>query len=104
MDINTLMIIIPVIGVIGLLFTVWKSAWVSKQEEGTGKMVRIGQAIREGAMAFLSAEYKVLAIFVVVVAVLLGWSGATSENSSILIVLSFILGAFSSGLAGFIGM
>ncbi len=104
MDINTLMIIIPVIGIIGLLFTVWKSAWVNKQEEGTGKMVKIGEAIREGAMAFLKAEYKVLAIFVVAVAILLGWSGATSENSSILIMLSFILGAFSSGLAGFIGM
>lgn len=67
-------------------------------------MVRIGEAIREGAMAFLKAEYKVLAIFVLVVAGLLAWSGSTSEDSSILIVLSFVLGAFSSGLAGYIGM
>ncbi len=104
MDINTLMIVIPVIGVIGLLFTVWKTAWVNKQEEGTGKMVQIGEAIREGAMAFLRAEYKVLAIFVIAVALLLGWSSMASENSSLLIILSFVLGAFSSGLAGFIGM
>ena len=104
MDIRTLTLVIPVIGIIGLLFTVWKSSWVNKQEEGTGKMVEIGEAIREGAMAFLKAEYKVLAIFVLVVAVLLGWSGSVTEGSSVLIVLSFVLGAFSSGLAGFIGM
>ena len=104
MDFKTLTLLIPVFGVIGLLFAMWKTAWVGKQDEGTGKMVQIGEAIREGAMAFLRAEYKVLAIFVVIVAALLGWSGFVTEGSSPLIILSFVLGAFFSALAGYIGM
>ncbi len=100
---QTIMYSIPVFGIIALLFTYWKSSWVSKQEVGTEKMARIADAIADGAMAFLRAEYRVLAIFVVVVAILLGISG-TSEESSPLVALSFILGAICSGLAGFIGM
>jgi K(+)-stimulated pyrophosphate-energized sodium pump len=82
----------------------WKSAWVSKQDPGTAKMISIGNAIADGAMAFLKAEYRVLSIFVVVVAILLAWSGSTQEGSSPLIALSFIIGAVCSALAGFIGM
>lgn len=95
---------IPVFGIIALLFTFVRSGWVTKQEEGTDRMKRIGKNIAEGAMAFLKAEYRVLAIFVVVVAALLGWSGSRTENSSSLIALSFIIGAVCSALAGFIGM
>lgn len=98
-----LIYLIPVFGVLGLLYTVWKSSWISKQEVGTERMARIAKAIAEGAMAFLRAEYRVLAIFVVTVAILLGISG-TTEGSSPLIALSFVVGALSSALAGFIGM
>ena len=97
------MMIIPILGVIALLFTFWKSSWVSKQDVGSDKMARIAKHISDGAMAFLKAEYKVLAIFVVAVAVLLGISGNTA-GSSPLVALSFVLGAICSALAGFLGM
>jgi len=90
-------------GVVALLFTFWKSAWVTKQDEGTEKMARIAKNIADGAMAFLKAEYKVLAIFVALVAVLMAWSGMNPDSSP-LVALSFILGAICSALAGFIGM
>ena len=95
--------IIPLFGVLALLYTFWRSSWVGKQEVGTERMGRIADNISEGAMAFLKAEYKVLAIFVIAVAVLLAISGNT-EGSSPLIALSFVLGAICSALAGFIGM
>lgn len=94
---------IPVFGVVALLYTVWKSAWVSKQEVGTEKMGRIATNIADGAMSFLKAEYKILAIFVVAVAILLAVANNTPE-SHMLTALSFILGAICSALAGFIGM
>jgi K(+)-stimulated pyrophosphate-energized sodium pump len=99
---QTLTYIIPVFGVLALLFTFWKSAWVSKQEVGTDRMARIAKNIADGAMAFLKAEYRVLIIFVLAVAILLGISAG--EDSSWLISVSFILGAICSALAGFIGM
>ena len=95
--------IIPLFGVLALLYTFWKSSWVSKQDPGTEKMVKISGHISEGAMAFLKAEYKVLAIFVICVAILLAVS-ADSATSSPLIGVSFVVGAFCSALAGFIGM
>ncbi|GLR18481.1 sodium-translocating pyrophosphatase [Portibacter lacus] len=100
---QTLIYIIPVFGIIALLYTAWKSAWVSKQEVGTEKMANIAKYISDGAMSFLKAEYKVLSIFVLAVAVLMFLSGR-SEASSPLVALSFVLGAVSSALAGFIGM
>ncbi len=101
---ENLIYLIPAAGLIALLFTYIKSAWVSKQEVGTEKMAKIAGHISEGAMAFLRAEYKILAIFVVIVAVLLGIQGSLTENSSPLVALSFVVGALCSGLAGFIGM
>ncbi|KAA3639225.1 MAG: sodium-translocating pyrophosphatase [Bacteroidetes bacterium] len=95
---------IPVFGILALLFTFIRSGWVSKQDAGTDRMKRIGENIAAGAMAFLKAEYRVLGIFVVVVAILLGWSGSRTEDSSALIAVSFIIGAICSALAGFIGM
>ncbi len=94
---------VPAFGVLALLYTFWRSSWVSKQEVGTERMARIAKNIADGAMAFLKAEYRVLAIFVVAVAILLGVS-ANAETSSPLIALSFILGAICSALAGLIGM
>ena len=100
---ENILYLLPVFGVLGLLFVVWKSAWVSRQDAGTDKMKKIAAHISEGAMAFLKAEYKILAIFVVCVALLLAFT-ADSEGSHPLVGLSFVLGAFCSALAGFIGM
>jgi K(+)-stimulated pyrophosphate-energized sodium pump len=96
--------LIPVAGVLALIYTFVKSAWITKQDVGSDKMANIAKAISEGAMAFLRAEYKVLAIFVVAVAVLLAIQGASTEGSSALIAVSFVTGALCSALAGFIGM
>lgn len=90
-------------GVIALLFTALKSSWVTKQEVGTERMGRIADSIASGAMAFLKAEYRVLAIFVAVVAIILSIS-ADAVTSSWMVSISFIVGAICSGLAGFIGM
>lgn len=100
---STITYAIPAFGVIALLYTFWKSSWVSSQEVGTKKMAAIAKDIENGAMAFLKAEYKVLAIFVFAVAILLGVTGNT-EASSPLVAGSFVLGAIFSALAGYIGM
>jgi K(+)-stimulated pyrophosphate-energized sodium pump len=94
---------LPVLGAAGLLYVFVRSAWINKQDVGTPKMKSIAARIAEGAMAFLKAEYRILAIFVAAVAILLGVS-ANDQSSSPLVAVSFILGAFSSALAGFIGM
>ena len=88
-------------GVIALVFALIKAIWISKQNSGNKEMQTISDHIREGAMAFLSREYKVLLIFVVAVAVLLT-IGNRSWNR--LVAVSFIVGAICSGLAGYIGM
>ncbi len=97
--------IVPALGVLGLLFTLWKSRWVSTQDVGTERMARIADNITDGAMSFLKAEYSILFVFVLAVAALLGFAGSQQGDlSSPLISLSFVLGAFCSALAGFIGM
>lgn len=101
---NSIIYLIPLAGLIALLFTYVKSAWVKKQDPGSDKMKNIARFIQEGAMAFLKAEYKVLSIFVIVVAALLAWQGSTSANSSPMVAVSFVVGALCSALAGFIGM
>lgn len=101
---ETLVFILPAFGVLALLFVLWRSSWVSKQEVGTEKMARISNNISIGAMAFLKAEYKILSVFVIALAVILGIKGYFEEESSELVALSFVVGAFCSGLAGYIGM
>ncbi len=101
---ENLIYLLPLAGVIGILFMFYKSAWVTKQEDGTPKMRIIAKHIADGALAFLKAEYKVLSIFVIAVAVLLIFKGNSEENSSGLVALSFVVGAFMSALAGMIGM
>ncbi|MCA9559029.1 MAG: sodium/proton-translocating pyrophosphatase, partial [Myxococcales bacterium] len=81
-----------------------QSTWINKQDPGNDRMKEIAAAIQEGAMAFLGAEYRKLAIFVVVVAALLAWANASQHDSHALIALSFVAGAICSGLAGFFGM
>ena len=103
MDNQTLLYIIPVSGVLALLYAFLTTSWVGKQDPGTERMQLIAKQIQRGAMAFLSAEYKVLAIFVVLCAIVLGVT-AQSESSSPLLALSFVVGASCSGLAGFFGM
>ena len=99
---NTITMAIPVLGVVALLYTFWKSSWVGKQDVGSDKMAFIAKNISDGAMAFLRAEYRVLAIFVAVVAVLLAFTAGA--DSSWMVAVSFVLGAICSALAGFIGM
>ncbi|MEM8910231.1 MAG: sodium-translocating pyrophosphatase [Planctomycetota bacterium] len=97
--------LIPLFGVAGLAFTVRMSQWVTKQDPGNERMVRIASNITDGAMSFLRSEYTILAIFVLVVAGLLAWAGGTQgDQSSPMIAVSFVFGAVCSALAGFIGM
>ena len=91
-------------GILAMLFSFWKTNWINRQDEGTDRMKQIGASIADGAMAFLKAEYRVLSIFVVAVAVLLGFANNGRSDSNSLIALSFVVGALASGLAGFLGM
>ena len=101
---DKLIYVIPAMGIVGLFYTFIKYAWVSKQDAGNERMKEISTYIAEGAMAFLKAEYKILAYFVIIGALLLGLMGYTNANSHWSISLAFVLGAFFSALAGFIGM
>ena len=88
--------------ILALVFAFWKLRWVEAQSQGNDEIAKIAGHIRNGAMAFLNREYRVLGIFVAVVAVLL-FLAYNSKGQGI-IALAFVLGAFCSGLAGFIGM
>lgn len=99
-----LLYLVPCFGILALLYTMVKSAWVSKQDAGNDRMKEISNYIAEGAMAFLKAEYKILSYFVVIAAILLGIMGASNPKSHWSIALAFVLGAVFSALAGFIGM
>jgi len=101
---NYLIYLIPVFGLVGILAMLVKSAWVTKQETGDANMTELSGYIADGAMAFLRAEWKILSYFVIIAAVLLAWSGTTVHNSSPLIAGSFLIGAFLSAFAGYLGM
>ncbi len=101
---SSLFYLVPGFGVLALLYTFIKSAWVTKQDAGNDRMKEISGYIAEGAMAFLKAEYKILTYFVVIAGLLLGVMGATNPKSSPMIAGAFVIGAFFSALAGFIGM
>jgi K(+)-stimulated pyrophosphate-energized sodium pump len=101
---NYLIYLIPVFGLIGILVMAIKSAWVTKQPTGDESMNQLAGYIADGAMAFLRAEWKVLGYFVVVAGILLAWSGTTVATSSPVIALSFLIGAFLSAFAGYLGM
>ena len=92
------------VGLLGLLYVFVMNIWVAKQEVGDAKMARIAKNIADGAMSFLKAEYKVLAIFVIALAVLLAFKGQNEAGSNWMVAVSFIVGAVCSALAGFIGM
>jgi K(+)-stimulated pyrophosphate-energized sodium pump len=96
--------LVPLLGIIGLIVMAIKSAWVTKQEIGDETMMELAGYVAKGAMAFLKAEWKVLFYFVVIAAIILGWSGTLVENSSPIIAISFVIGAFLSAFAGYLGM
>ncbi len=104
MDDKLLFYAVPAMGLLGLIYTLIKYAWVSKQDTGTDRMREISTYIAEGAMAFLKAEWKILTYFVIIVGALLGYMGSRSEESHWTIALAFVAGAFFSALAGYIGM
>jgi len=101
---DNLIYLVPAMGIVGLLYTFVKFAWVSKQDAGTDRMKEISRYIAEGAMAFLKAEWKILSYFVVIAALLLAFMGSRNANSHPSIAIAFIIGAFFSALAGYIGM
>ena len=107
---NNIIYYVPVFGIIGLLYTAWRFSWVSKQPAGDANMQKLSGYIADGAIAFLKAEWKVLAYFAIPTAILLFFLGSnegTAENpihSSPLIAVAFLIGAFLSALAGYIGM
>ncbi|HLW50500.1 MAG TPA: sodium/proton-translocating pyrophosphatase, partial [Sphingobacteriaceae bacterium] len=101
---QNLIYLIPVLGLVGIIVMLVKSSWISKQDAGDENMKTLAGYIAEGAMAFLRAEWKILSYFVVISALLLAWSGTLVETSSWVIAVSFVIGAFTSALAGYIGM
>ncbi|NMM50469.1 sodium-translocating pyrophosphatase [Marinigracilibium pacificum] len=101
---SNIIYVVPALGILGLLVMYIKATWVNKQAAGDDKMQKLAGYIAEGAMAFLKAEWKVLAIFAVIVGSLLAYSGSLVENSDWVIAVAFLIGAFFSALAGFIGM
>lgn len=103
-NMSSLFYLVPAFGVLALLYTMVKGAWVSKQDAGNDRMKEISKYIAEGAMAFLKAEYKILTYFVIIAGLLLGFMGYSNPKSSPVIALAFIIGAVFSAMAGFIGM
>jgi K(+)-stimulated pyrophosphate-energized sodium pump len=101
----------PVAGALALAFAWYRARWIARQDAGTDEMKEIAKRIEEGAMAFLSREYRVLAVFVVVVACVLAVTntGDRSVEASLgrqtpYVALSFVCGAVASALAGYFGM
>ena len=102
-----LLYLVPALGVLALLFAWMKANWVNAQDAGTDRMKEIAGYVREGAMAFLHREYRVLAVFVVVVAGVLAAANTVGETSTYrnpLVAVSFVFGAICSGIAGWAGM
>lgn len=107
---NQIVYLVPLFGIIGLIYTFWKFNWVSKQPAGDENMQRLSGYIADGAIAFLKAEWKILAMFAFPTAFLLLWLGSdegTPEHpihSSPVIAIAFLIGAIFSAVAGYIGM
>ena len=107
---DTIMYLVPALGIIGLIVMAVKSAWVSRQDAGDEKMQNLAGKIARGAMAFLRAEWKVLSYFSIIAALLLAYSGTIHEvngkaiHSHWIIAVAFLIGAFLSALAGYFGM
>ncbi len=96
--------VVPLLGLLGLGVMFYRFAWVARQNAGDARMQEIAAYIADGAIAFLRAEWRVLIIFGVIVAALLAFAGTTTPNSDWVIGIAFAVGAFTSALAGYIGM
>ncbi|MFN8346539.1 MAG: sodium-translocating pyrophosphatase [Spirosomataceae bacterium] len=107
---NNIVYLVPAFGILGLLYTAWRFSWVSNQPTGDANMQKLSGYIADGAIAFLKAEWKILAYFAIPTAILLFWLGSdegTPEHpihSSPLIAVAFLIGAVFSATAGYIGM
>ena len=101
---TTIAYLLPLLGILALIYTAVQAAWITKQDPGEEKMTHIAHSITQGAIAFLSAEYKIISYFVVIASLLLTYLGITGEHTHPLIVVAFIIGAIFSALAGWIGM
>jgi K(+)-stimulated pyrophosphate-energized sodium pump len=101
---SSLFYLVPAFGILALLYTIFKSSWVSKQDPGNDRMKEIAEYIAQGAMAFLKAEYKILTYYVIIAGLLLAFMGFSNAESHWSIALAFVVGAVFSALAGFIGM
>ncbi|MGB0249846.1 MAG: sodium-translocating pyrophosphatase, partial [Flavobacteriales bacterium] len=101
---QTLLYSVPAIAILGLLVMAVQAAWVRKQDAGEARMAEIANHIHEGALAFLRAEYRILAIFVVIAGALLGLVASLVETTHWFIIVAFVIGAVFSALAGNIGM
>ncbi|TVT38278.1 sodium-translocating pyrophosphatase [Hymenobacter setariae] len=100
----TILYAVPALGLLALLYTWLRAGWVARQDAGDAHMQTIAGYIADGAIAFLKAEYKVLALFALIASVFLGYLGFTGEKSSPVIIIAFLIGAVFSATAGFIGM
>ncbi len=101
---DKLIYLVPIMGIVGLLYTLVKFNWVARQDPGTDRMKEISNYIAEGAMAFLKAEWKVLGYFVVIVGILLAVMAGANPHSHWSIAIAFVIGAVLSATAGYIGM
>ena len=101
---QSLLYLVPGLAVLGLIVMAIQASWVRKQSTGEARMSEIAQHIHEGALAFLSAEYRILAVFVVLAGALLGLVSSMVETTHWFIVVAFVIGAVFSALAGNIGM
>lgn len=101
---QSLLYLVPGLAILGLIVMAVQAAWVRKQSTGEARMDEIAQHIHEGALAFLSAEYRILAVFVVVAGALLGLVSYMVPTTHWFIVVAFVIGAVFSALAGNIGM
>ena len=101
---ENLLYVVPILGLVGLAYMFVLRSWVIKQDTGTEKMSKLASYIKEGAMAFLNAEYRILAVFVVIAGILLGIISSVVETTHWFIVVAFVIGAVFSAIAGNIGM
>ena len=101
---ENMLLLVPVFGIVGLIYMFVLRNWVVKQGSGSEKMSKLAAYIKEGALAFLNAEYRILAIFVVIAGILLGIVSSVVETTHWFIVVAFVIGAVFSAVAGNIGM
>jgi K(+)-stimulated pyrophosphate-energized sodium pump len=96
--------LLPLLGVLALVYTALQAAWIARQNPGEEKMKAIAHSIAQGAIAFLKAEYRIIGYFVGIAALFLFYLSVTSDHTHPLIVVAFVIGALFSALAGWVGM